>query len=656
MNLLYNKTPKQRPDFSKDLPNYIIEQNPNSATKVRKYSIINKIGRGQFSICLKIRDDENFIGNFNKNTPKNNQQGKFYACKIYSKTDNLIEINSDRLGYVNINLERLIKNEIKINSFIKTRLTNHKLLDYIIKLHHVFDDEYYYYLIYDYLSKGSLFDLLNTRKRLSEFEVSIIMKQLSFIIYTLHSIGVVHNSLRAGCLFFGKEMLLKMGNFKYSYLEEYRNERFFFDLNDVVLLKNSDSNNYFCSYYIPDETRCEGWYNRSKDIWCFGVILYLLITGSFPLLKERNDHIVKVKVKTEVSYELQYILLRLLSPNHEDRSKFFDELFIKTNWKDFPDVLSDEVYLHISDLDYMRKYIKNINSKGILDSKRFYYKKRKITNRTYSNEIYNYIPDSLFENENSLSHFIFQTKIVYSNKENKSGLIYITTNKVVGIIFPSRESVHFYKNFTVIVYYILSKHRKSLIKKKIDLNRSLKSDLNMKDFEFINEWKCVAEEYVKYIKKNEEREEKKREQYEIIVNKTYELSRKSNKEGKHYQNTNYKDNDEDRENNEYDVHPKKLSYIIVDNDEIIIFTVENIYLIQMINQSKNEYYIYFYNIDMFIYIDKSGKFSYYSFNYSTRLGCFDDVPKRKYLFFKRIIKFYKMKGQDSILNESSTII
>lgn len=84
--------------------------------------------------------------------------------------------------------EELLNNEIEVL----------KMLDHpnIIKLHEVFIDSNFLYLVMEYMEAGDLYDYIKQEKCLSEKKVASIMIQLFSAINHLHSINFVHRDIK----------------------------------------------------------------------------------------------------------------------------------------------------------------------------------------------------------------------------------------------------------------------------------------------------------------------------------------------------------------------------------------------------------------------------------------------------------------------------
>ena len=73
------------------------------------------------------------------------------------------------------------------------------------------------------------------------------------------------------------------------------------------------------NYIAPEVTQREGYYGKPADIWSVGILVYKLVTGTFPSKKIQDkeghpkNHKCELKVPSEVSQELGQLLNLMLS-------------------------------------------------------------------------------------------------------------------------------------------------------------------------------------------------------------------------------------------------------------------------------------------------------------------------------------------------------
>jgi len=149
--------------------------------------------------------------------------------------------------------------------------------DGVVRLEEVIEDDRYLYLIMEALD-GDLVSLLeHKRTALNEEEAREIFKQTVHIVEFLHAKDIVHRDLKLDNLMINWDspvMKRKVVNVKLSD----------FDMADYE--KDGDSLDIACGsppYAAPELTELNPVYDGKKtDVWAVGILLYVLVCGSFP--------------------------------------------------------------------------------------------------------------------------------------------------------------------------------------------------------------------------------------------------------------------------------------------------------------------------------------------------------------------------------------
>ncbi len=98
----------------------------------------------------------------------------------------------------------------------------------IVKLHKMFEDQNYIYMIMDLCSNGSLESLITKRSRLSLLEARYYLKGLAEGLDYIHKSSVVHRDLKPANLVIDDNMKLKIVDFGLAnYIRENRMRRTF---------------------------------------------------------------------------------------------------------------------------------------------------------------------------------------------------------------------------------------------------------------------------------------------------------------------------------------------------------------------------------------------------------------------------------------------
>ena len=101
-----------------------------------------------------------------------------------------------------------LSNEIKIHRFCKH--------PNIASFQRYFEDSKNVYILQEFCKNGTLKDLINKRKRLTELEIKIYMKQLINALIYLHKSKIVHGNIKLSNLLISEKMEIKLTGFKFS--------------------------------------------------------------------------------------------------------------------------------------------------------------------------------------------------------------------------------------------------------------------------------------------------------------------------------------------------------------------------------------------------------------------------------------------------------
>ena len=177
--------------------------------------------------------------------------GKEVAIKMVSKT----EMSPEDL--------ELQRNEIEI-----LKVCQHPS---IIRLLDIFENETNIYLVMEYMKGGDLFDYLQRRDfTISEELACNFAHQVATAIFYLHSYGVAHRDLKPENIIVSDD----------SETPEIKITDF--GLSKIVGPKESSKEPFGTLSYAAPEILQGLPYNKSVDIWSFGIILFLLLSGCLP--------------------------------------------------------------------------------------------------------------------------------------------------------------------------------------------------------------------------------------------------------------------------------------------------------------------------------------------------------------------------------------
>lgn len=170
-----------------------------------------------------------------------------------------------------------------------------------VKVVEHFEDEEHFYLVQELCNGpdlfGYAFESSSEKERLSEKEVSIIMRQAIEAVGCCHSHGYIHRDIKPeNFMIDGEDKILKM-----------------IDFGLVTSLEDVKNNTEFAGTmdYMAPEVMNDERYGKESDIWSLGVMCYTLLAGDHLLPELDRDkevalkHSFAVKKRVETCRELK---------------------------------------------------------------------------------------------------------------------------------------------------------------------------------------------------------------------------------------------------------------------------------------------------------------------------------------------------------------
>ncbi|KAK3730270.1 hypothetical protein QZH41_016452, partial [Actinostola sp. cb2023] len=208
-----------------------------------QYELQSELGKGAFSVVYKCSSKTSGID---------------YAVKVLD-IRNMSEKDSHK-----------IEREVKICR----RLTHPN----IVRLHSNIKTDSNYYLIFDLVTGGELFEDIVAREYYSETDASHCIQQVLQSVHHLHELHVVHRDLKPeNLLLASKERgaIVKLADFGLA-IEVPDNSPAWFGLAGTP------------GYLSPEVLKKEP-YGRAVDVWACGVILYILLVGYPPFWDDDKE-------------------------------------------------------------------------------------------------------------------------------------------------------------------------------------------------------------------------------------------------------------------------------------------------------------------------------------------------------------------------------
>ena len=243
------------------------------------YSLVKVLGRGSFSTVV---------------LAQHAITRRTVAIKVISKSSVAASAGD----------KRSLETELSI-----LKKANHPL---IVSLFDVLEDGSNYYLVMEYLDKGSLLQFVNSHGPMSERHASEILGQLVCALDYLHNVlNVAHRDIKAENILLDANMNIRVIDFGLSKTNIAPH---------ALLLTRCGS----CAYAAPEVLTGRP-YTAQADIWSLGVVIYAIMIGHVPFKGETEQKTVEQIVKAEptfpsyVSDEWADLIRRMLTKDPQAR-------------------------------------------------------------------------------------------------------------------------------------------------------------------------------------------------------------------------------------------------------------------------------------------------------------------------------------------------
>ncbi|XP_041967249.1 LOW QUALITY PROTEIN: serine/threonine-protein kinase BRSK2 [Alosa sapidissima] len=180
-----------------------------------------------------------------------------------------------------------------------------KLIEHphVLKLHDVYENKKYLYLVLEHVSGGELFDYLVKKGRLTPKEARKFFRQIISALDFCHSHSICHRDLKPENLLLDEKNNIRIADFGMASLQ----------VGDSLLETSCGSPHYAC----PEVIRGEKYDGRKADVWSCGVILFALL-----VLEKLDLSAAALSVLDNQEKMIYYLLLdrKERYPSHEDQN------------------------------------------------------------------------------------------------------------------------------------------------------------------------------------------------------------------------------------------------------------------------------------------------------------------------------------------------
>jgi len=241
-------------------------------SKPSDFEVLKQLGKGAFGTVLKVRrkcDDA------------------LYALKVLKKKD---IVQNDQVAHIIAERNTLL---------LCSRLGH----PFLVGMHASFQTRSSLYLVMDYMECGDLYHYLRKEKRFSEARGGLYAAETILAVEHLHYLDIVHRDLKPENVLLDSDGHTRLTDF---------------GLCKEHVRGPSGRSNSFCGTpeYMSPEVLLRKGHGKSVDWWCFGVLLFEMLTGDSPFyspnLKRTYFKICNAQYKIPETVELSSWVVSLL--------------------------------------------------------------------------------------------------------------------------------------------------------------------------------------------------------------------------------------------------------------------------------------------------------------------------------------------------------
>ena len=240
----------------------------------------------------------------------------FLSKHVYSKKEYAIK-QIDTTDFSNEDLYNISREHLILRSML------HKN---VIRCHDSFAHNNKFYTVMDFAEGGELTLLLKDKGALSEDETKKIFKQIYEAVCYIHSQNIIHRDLKPNNILF---------------LDKERTQVVIIDFGISGMANGNQREKIKAgtTSFLPPEIASgeEFSSNQKLDIWAMGIILYLMVEGSYPFDGKNTKEIITAILKNrlefnkkiKISQPLKTLIGGMLEKNYRFRIDDDSELFNK---------------------------------------------------------------------------------------------------------------------------------------------------------------------------------------------------------------------------------------------------------------------------------------------------------------------------------------
>lgn len=209
------------------------------------------------------------------------------------------KIGNGKFGVVRQGMHRVSKTPAAIKVIKKTKMNKEdqeatqteieilKLCQHphVVRLYDIFENEQTISLVQEYLEGGDFFTYLEEKKfKLRESMARTIAHQIATAVFYLHSYGVIHRDLKPENIMLARKIAKDDS-------ETVPDVKIMdFGLSKIVGPGEKATEPYGTLSYVAPEVLREKPYDAQVDLFSFGVVVYLMLSGTLPF-DDEDDHI-----------------------------------------------------------------------------------------------------------------------------------------------------------------------------------------------------------------------------------------------------------------------------------------------------------------------------------------------------------------------------